>query len=492
VRWRDAVGLAGRAVLRRPGRAVLTVTAVALAAALLTALLAIAATGRTRVLNQLSSGGPLAGIKVSAAEPGVDALDRDDPRPGPAKDLDDDARRRIAGLPGVATVSAVVAAPAFVVPAPPTSGPTSGAGAGAGAGGDPRPSGSVSGTAAAPATSGSASGAAAAPAASGSGSGAAGGAPAGPPPEPFRDTMVGVDLTHAGRLPLTVLAGRLPDARSMTEVAVTEGYLKRLGLDTDRAAAVVGTEVELGAPRFFTGASGGRVRGRWTRAAVVGVVAQEAAPGQLLVPLPVAAAAREWTAAGGDGDGRIDLPTSPYSGLFVVARGLGQVGAVRAAITRIGYSTSAPENLITTVLRYLRVVEIVLGAIGLIALLIAALGITNALLAAVRERRREIGVLKAIGARDRDVARTFLVEAGFLGLAGGLVGTAAGLAIAGTVAGVVNRYLVEQGLTGVGVDLPAGILAGAVAGSALLAMAAGVVPARRAARLPAREAMAEL
>src|SRR5437762_3972020 len=107
MKWRDAIGLAARAVLRRPGRAALTVIAVALAAALLTALLAIAATARTRVLNQLSSGGPLAGITVSAAAPSAGDPDSDDPRPGPAKDLDDEARRRIAVVPGVASVSAV-------------------------------------------------------------------------------------------------------------------------------------------------------------------------------------------------------------------------------------------------------------------------------------------------------------------------------------------------------------------------------------------------
>ena len=59
--------------------------------------------------------------------------------------------------------------------------------------------------------------------------------------------------------------------------------------------------------------------------------------------------------------------------------------------------------------------------------MVAALGITNAMLAAVRERRREIGVLKAIGARDRDVYRIFLVEAAVLGFVGGVLGTVAGL-----------------------------------------------------------------
>ena len=76
--------------------------------------------------------------------------------------------------------------------------------------------------------------------------------------------------------------------------------------------------------------------------------------------------------------------------------------------------------------RYLHVVEIVLAGIGLIGLVIAALGITNAMLAAVRERRREIGVLKAIGARDRDVRRIFLLEAATLGFIGGAIGTTAG------------------------------------------------------------------
>jgi len=94
-----------------------------------------------------------------------------------------------------------------------------------------------------------------------------------------------------------------------------------------------------------------------------------------------------------------------------------------------------------------QVVEIVLGGIGVIALLIASLGIANALLAAVRERRREIGILKAVGARDRDVLRTFLIEAGSWGR-GGLIGTVLGLVLARLVAAVVDQYLASQGLAG--------------------------------------------
>jgi len=131
-----------------------------------------------------------------------------------------------------------------------------------------------------------------------------------------------------------------------------------------------------------------------------------------------------------------------------------------------------------------------LSAVGVIALLVAALGIANAMLAAVRERRREIGVLKAIGARDRDVYRTFLLEAATLGLIGGAIGAFLGWLIALVVAKVVNGYLAQQRLAGIHVSLPLWVIAGVVVGSMLLALLAGALPAARAARMPAREAVA--
>jgi ABC-type antimicrobial peptide transport system permease subunit len=467
MKWRDAASMAATSIRRRFGRSVLTVAAVALAATLLTALVTIAGTARTKVLSELSKGGPLSGINVAAAEADPSQIDNDSPRPGPPKDLDDTIRNRIAGLPDVKSVLPIVAAGISAIapeppakadvlarlpPLPPTSAPTT----------STPPSSSV----ARPTIPGVTT------------------------PDPFTETMVGIDLDRASLLPITILTGRLPTPHSVSEVAVTQGYLTRMGLTKKQAAAVVGTEVQLGAPRVF--ADSGlpmRFRSRWIRATIVGVVAQETAPGQFIVSLEQTQAARAWTAAGSDGGGRLQIPTSPYSGLFVIANDLDKVNKVRAEITDMGYSTSAPENLVASVQRYLRVVEIVLGAIGAIALVIASLGIANALLAAIRERRREIGVLKAIGARDRDVQRIFLFEAGVLGLVGGTVGTAGGFATALGVSAVVNGYLAAQGLKGVHLGLPWLVLGTAVVGSTVLALLAGALPARRAAHMPAREAM---
>jgi len=76
-----------------------------------------------------------------------------------------------------------------------------------------------------------------------------------------------------------------------------------------------------------------------------------------------------------------------------------------------------------------------------------------------------------------------------LGLVGGVIGTAGGFGTALGVSAVVNRYLTAQGLVGVKLGLPLLVLISAVFGSTLLALLAGAMPARRAARLPAREAM---
>lgn len=441
--WRDAIALAARSIGRRLGRAVLTVLAVGLAAALLSSLLIASGAARTRVLDEVTQGGPLTGIRVDAAAPQPGALDSDNPSPGTPKSIDEAARRRIAAVPGVRSVVPVIVNPVLIVPPGPF----------------PR------GAHRQPAIEETADRV-----------------------EPYFDSMVGVDLGHASELPITVVAGHLPAADSQTEVAVTVGYLRHVGLTQSRAAEVVGTDLQLGAPRSFPGDEGQRVRGQWTRMRIAGVVAQEAGSGDVVVPFALATAARSWE---GSDDAGFGAPGSPYSALFVVAAGLAKVPDVRLAINHIGFSTSAPETLIAQVQRYLHVVEIVLAGIGFIALAIAALGIANAMLASIRERRREIGVLKAVGAADRDVRRIFLVEAATVGFLGGVVGTVVGWSCAQLLAGVVNGYLRSQNLSPVALTVPWSIIVGVVVGATVLAIVAGMIPAQRAARMPARQAMGD-
>jgi putative ABC transport system permease protein len=439
--WSDACLLALRSLRRRGGRSLLTGLGVTLGTTLLVALLSIAGTADSRIVSQLSKGGPAAAIHVDDAYPDPSNLSSDNLKAGAHHDLGDQAVTAISASPYVDSVTKVLSVPVMALPCP--------------------------GVAAAPK---------APPACRRSA-------------DPYVATLVGSDLRRTPDLPLTLLAGRLPQPGSMTEVAVTQNSLERVHLDAQRPAAVLCSEVEFVAPQSVVSGGQTRFRGRWSRHVVVGVVAQTVDEGDFLAPIEQSQVAREWSLQGVPTRG-LPRQGSPYSGLVVVAKNLADVHAVRAEIATLGYATSAPEDLVASVQKYLHIVDIVLGGIGAVALAIAVLGVANSLLAAVRERWREIGVLKALGASDGDVARWFLVEAGLLGLAGGLAGALAGTVLAGGVALAVNHYLVEQGLQGVDIGLaPAGWVLAVPLITALLAVAGGLAPALRAAALPVREAL---
>ena len=136
--------------------------------------------------------------------------------------------------------------------------------------------------------------------------------------------------------------------------------------------------------------------------------------------------------------------------------------------------------------------QAILGGIGVIALLVAALGIVNTLSMAILECTREIGLMKAVGARNRDVMIIFLGEAACIGLLGGVIGAGLGWALSGA-ADVVIRSLIQQGSNGGGgffgpgdstvVYTPLWLPIFAIIFATAIGLISGVYPALRAATL---------
>jgi putative ABC transport system permease protein len=121
---------------------------------------------------------------------------------------------------------------------------------------------------------------------------------------------------------------------------------------------------------------------------------------------------------------------------------------------------------------------------GTLTLLVGAIGVMNIMLVVVGERTREIGVRKALGARDRDVFLQFLSEAVLVALGAGVLGTLAGLALLRAAAPAFERAGIA---VGVWPDpFTVGVVTGALVGVAVLA---GVLPAVRASRVPPAEAL---
>lgn len=116
----------------------------------------------------------------------------------------------------------------------------------------------------------------------------------------------------------------------------------------------------------------------------------------------------------------------------------------------------------------LKVVSIVVIGIATISLLVGGIGILNSMYTAVLERRKEIGIMKAIGAKEKDILKIFLIEAGFIGLIGGIIGTVIGFLFAFIVKGIafyngitilvsINIYII---LIALGFSFGLGLLAG--------------------------------
>ena len=130
-------------------------------------------------------------------------------------------------------------------------------------------------------------------------------------------------------------------------------------------------------------------------------------------------------------------------------------------------------DLISTASTVTRTFTILLGAVASISLLVGGIGIMNIMLVTVTERTREIGVRKAIGAKDRDILRQFLFEAIFMSGVGGVIGVAAGVATAKAIAAATNFTTVLQ---------PQSMLM-AMLFSVAVGVFFGYYPARRAALL---------
>jgi putative ABC transport system permease protein len=185
----------------------------------------------------------------------------------------------------------------------------------------------------------------------------------------------------------------------------------------------------------------------------------------------------------------LDAPGSGGSGpayATVIARvaDLKNIEPVENSIKRMGFNTFSLQDATRNLRQFFAVLDLFLGIFGSLALAVASLGIINTLVMAILERRREIGILKALGASDRDVRGLFFAEAGAMGIAGGAAGVALGWTIGRIINFGANVYLQRQNLPPQTIWLvPWWLVAGAIAFSLVVSLLAGLYPAARAARL---------
>lgn len=179
-----------------------------------------------------------------------------------------------------------------------------------------------------------------------------------------------------------------------------------------------------------------------------------------------------------------------YSNLTVRVERPADVPAVEDSVRQMGYAPFSLLDLTRNLRRLFAILDLLLGIFGSLALAVASLGIINTLVMAILERRREIGVLKALGASDKDVRQLFFAEAGVMGLLGGLMGVGLGWAIGRLIQFGTNYYLRQQQIPPENIwTVPVWLVASAIVFSLLVSLGAGLYPATRAARLDPVDAL---
>lgn len=150
------------------------------------------------------------------------------------------------------------------------------------------------------------------------------------------------------------------------------------------------------------------------------------------------------------------------------------------------FVVQTPEQLAATFNAILGAIQVVVIGIAAISLLVGGIGIMNTMYTSVLERTKEIGVMKAIGARNSDVMLLFLTESGMLGLFGGIIGVAIGVSLAYGAQVAAQQIL---GTTLLQASFAPEIIGGALAFSFLVGAVSGVLPARHAASLKPVDAL---
>jgi putative ABC transport system permease protein len=166
------------------------------------------------------------------------------------------------------------------------------------------------------------------------------------------------------------------------------------------------------------------------------------------------------------------------------------VQSIEDAIKKMGFNTFSIVDATKNLRQFFAVLDLFLGIFGSLALTVASIGIVNTLVMAILERRREIGIMKAIGASDTDVKGLFFAEAGVMGIFGGAVGVALGWTIGRVINLGTNVYLKRQHFPPEQIwFVPWWLVISAIAFAIIVSLLSGLYPASRAARLDPVQAL---
>ncbi|MCB9450239.1 MAG: ABC transporter permease [Anaerolineaceae bacterium] len=191
-----------------------------------------------------------------------------------------------------------------------------------------------------------------------------------------------------------------------------------------------------------------------------------------------------------------DLEDIVFDQIIVQASSRETAGEVSDALTELGYNATGMGSYLSRLNSFFSTMGLMLGGVGGVAMLVAAFGVANTMTMAILERTREIGLMKAVGASDRSILTIFLMEAGMVGIIGGVVGLVVsylfqylvnaamlGSATSSDTISFMNVTISISELGGALIVIPTELAIVALALATCIGIAAGLYPSLRAARM---------
>ncbi|MEM7802577.1 MAG: FtsX-like permease family protein, partial [Chloroflexota bacterium] len=296
-------------------------------------------------------------------------------------------------------------------------------------------------------------------------------------------SISGIDANQIETLPIEFAEGgsRLNDGQIVVGANIGETFFdEQIGRSTD-PIDLYGKTLQLVLTKQN---SDGSFTERRERLRVVGVL--EESGGQydwgIYMTLREVRSYNEWATGR-----RFDIRRDGYERVLIQAERSDLVEGIEQVISAEGYQTFSLQQILSQMRVVFGGIQVAFGCIGSIALLVAAIGIANTMIMAIYERTREIGLMKAVGATNRDVMLIFLGEAGTIGLIGGIFGILLALVV-GQVGGAVAVNYMQSALNAPDdivspVNTPMWLILFSLVFSTVIGIISGVYPAIRAVQL---------
>jgi putative ABC transport system permease protein len=308
-----------------------------------------------------------------------------------------------------------------------------------------------------------------------------------------RTSMTGIESEYSDALNIIITKGR--ELRRNDKDVIIVGYgvddnfqEKKTGKYIENLE-LIGKKAEIIATRNNTSGddSEDTTETKSWRVTIIGIMEESGSENdyQVYIPLVLAEDIKKWELDAPD-----FLDDDGYDRLIVIVNDSSIVNTLVGEIEDLGYRAFSFLQIIESLNQTFVIIQIVLLGIGAIALIVAALGIINTMLMSIMERTREIGIMKVIGASNRDVIHIFLMEALGIGFLGGIGGVALGFVVANIVDMFAGMYITQQGASVQSiVSMPLWLVMFAIGFALLIGLVSGVYPAQKAAALSPVEAL---